>query len=229
MNLFTSLPILPPLGQFCIFVFQAKANLLLWEAEYPAVTLCCRLGHTSFCILVSLVHSTLFWFVHCWVSRSYLTWPPSMPCPGQAHTAAPCQAQRWGPKLCSRSPHPGPKWGPGCRIQQRQSPACCAHTALPLLQPGPRECWDSTTGPFPAHWNRICSADPAEALLGLSPQLKVTVLRSASAQQHICDGLALQNSHGQSSNSIYPFLSGVFFIKSGQNSDWLQTAIGCSF
>lgn len=38
MSLFTSLPILPALGQFCIFVFQAKANLLLQEVESPAVS-----------------------------------------------------------------------------------------------------------------------------------------------------------------------------------------------
>lgn len=82
------------------------------------------------------------------------------------------------------------------RILQRDSPACCAHTALLLLHPGPQECWDSTTGSFPAHQNGICSIDPAEALPGLFPQLKVTVPCSASAQQHIFDGLALQNFHG---------------------------------
>lgn len=89
--------------------FRLKANLLLlWEAKCPAVSHRAAGWSThSFCVPVFLVHSTSFWLIHRRLSRSHLTWPPTVPCHVQAQSAAVLQGQGWGPALSSSSPHPG--------------------------------------------------------------------------------------------------------------------------
>lgn len=170
MNLFTSLPILPPLGQFCVFVFQAKANLLLWEAECPAVSLCCRLEYDAFCIPVSWVHSTLFWLVLCWVSRSHphlatvhaLPWPGThcSSLPGsemrlqalfqvttsqpQVRTRLQDPAKAQPCLLCTHSPVSAPAWTPEVLGQHHRALSCSLEQDL-LCWP----CW-SLAGAFPA-------------------------------------------------------------------------------
>lgn len=175
-----------------------------------------RLEHASFCIPFPCFTPPSFgMFTVESVGHISLGHPPSQPWPGTLCSSLPGSEMR--PHTLFQVTAPRPR--AGTRILCTHSPACCAHTALPLLQPRPWECWTAPQGPFLLTGTGSALLIPLEPYWGFpcsSRSLRPAqpLLNSTFVMVLLC-----KISMGRARAPYSLFYLGFILIKSGQNSD----------